>query len=83
MPAMIVWPVSSCVKTLKVGSSSDSRCNATPIFSWSCFVFGSIAIEITGSGNDGGSSRIGKSSSQSVSPVVMFLMPTIAAMSPE
>ena len=31
----------------------------SPIFSWSCFVFGSIAIEMTGSGKDGGSSRIG------------------------
>jgi hypothetical protein len=40
-------------------------------------------MEITGSGNDGGSSKIGKSSSQSVSPVVMFLIPTIAAISPE
>ena len=29
------------------------------IFSWSSLVFGSIAIEMTGSGNDGGSSRIG------------------------
>src|ERR1700731_3870485 len=53
------------------------------LFSWSTFVFGSIAIEMTGSGNVGGSSRIGWSSSQSVSPVVMFLMPTIAAISPE
>jgi hypothetical protein len=33
--------------------------SAVAIFSWSCFVFGSIAIEITGSGNEGGSSRIG------------------------
>src|SRR5256885_668517 len=33
---------------------------------------------MTGSGNVGGSSRIGWSSSQSVSPVVMFLIPTIA-----
>ena len=31
---MTVWPVSSSVRTWKVGSSSDSAC-ALPIFSWS------------------------------------------------
>ena len=51
MPEMIVWPVSSSVRTLKVGSSSARRASAMPILSWSAFVFGSIAIEITGSGN--------------------------------
>ena len=59
MPSMIVWPVSSSVCTLKVGSSSDSRCSAMPSFSWSTFVFGSMATEITGSGNVIDSSRIG------------------------
>ena len=43
MPAMIVWPVSSSVRTWKVGSSSESRWIAVPSFSWSALVFGSIA----------------------------------------
>ena len=47
------------------------------------FVFGSIDIEITGSGKDGGSRRMSKSSSQSVSPVITSFTPTRAQMSPE
>jgi hypothetical protein len=43
MPAMMVWPVSSSVWTRKVGSSSASRWIALPSFSWSDFVFGSMA----------------------------------------
>ena len=43
MPAMIVCPVSSSVRTWKVGSSSASRWIAVPSFSWSPLVFGSIA----------------------------------------
>ena len=43
MPAMIVWPVSSSVRTWKVGSSSASRWIAMPSFSWSPFDFGSMA----------------------------------------
>ena len=54
-----------------------------PIFSWSAFEFGSIDIEMTGSGKDGGSRRMSKSSSQSVSPVMTSLTPTTAQMSPE
>ncbi len=50
MPAMIVWPVSSSVFTTKVGSSSARRWIATPSFSWSLFVFGSMATSITGAG---------------------------------
>jgi len=50
MPLIIVCPESSSVRTLKVGSSSARRDNATPIFSWSALVLGSIATEITVSG---------------------------------
>ena len=50
MPAMIVWPVSSSVLTVKVGSSSESRWIAVPSFSWSPLVLGSIATSITGAG---------------------------------
>ena len=48
----------------------------------SACVFGSIAIEITGSGNCSDSSTIGLWKSQSVSPVRDALRPTTAAMSP-
>ena len=51
MPEISVWPVSSLVRTWKVGSSSARRASAVDIFSWSIFVFGSIATLITGSGN--------------------------------
>ena len=50
MPEMIVWPVSSSVRTWKVGSSSASRWIAVPSFSWSPLVFGSIATLMTGAG---------------------------------
>ena len=50
MPAMIVWPVSSSVRTWKVGSSSARRWIAVPSFSWSLLVFGSIATWMTGAG---------------------------------
>ena len=50
MPRMIVWPVSLSVCTLKVGSSCISLPSAMPIFSWSAFVFGSMATAMTGSG---------------------------------
>ena len=49
---MIVWPVSSSVLTVKVGSSSESRWIAVPSFSWSLLVLGSIATSMTGAGND-------------------------------
>ena len=48
---MIVCPVSSSVRTWKVGSSSASRWIAVPSLSWSPLVFGSIATLITGAGN--------------------------------
>ena len=61
MPEISVWPVSSLVRTWKVGSSSARRPSAVDIFSWSAFVFGSIATLITGSGNSIISSLIGLS----------------------
>ena len=82
MPAMIVWPVSSSVKTLNVGSSSASRWIATPSFSWSPLVFGSMATEMTGAGKVIDSSTIGASAPDSVSPVVVCLSPITAQMSP-
>ena len=82
MPEISVWPVSSFVRTWNVGSSSARRPSATDIFSWSDFVFGSIATEITGSSNVIASSLIGLSGAASVSPVTTCLMPTAAAMSP-
>jgi hypothetical protein len=48
----------------------------------SAWVFGSIAIEITGSGNSIDSSTIGWRGSQSVSPVDTVFRPTTATMSP-
>ena len=82
MPEMSVCPVSSSVRTRKVGSSSVSRWRPAPSLSWSPFVFGSIATEITGSGNSIDSRRIGAVSMASVSPVEVFLSPTMAAISP-
>ena len=83
IPEIIVWPVSSSVLTLNVGSSSASFDNAIPIFSWSFLVFGSTATEITGSGNSICSRTIGASSAQRVSPVVVSFNPTAAAISPQ
>ena len=80
---MIVCPVSSSDLTLKVGSSSASFDKAIPIFSWSAFVFGSTATEITGSGNSIFSRTIGALSAQRVSPVVVSFNPTAAAISPQ
>ena len=75
MPEMTVWPVSSSVRTWKVGSSSDSEKRALPILSWSALVLGSTATWITGSGKTSSSSTIGCLASQSVSPVRVFLRP--------
>ena len=82
MPEITVWPVSSSVRTWKVGSSSARRPRATAIFSWSTLVFGSIETCTTGSGKVMVSSSIGASGAQSVSPVEVCLRPTAAAMSP-
>ena len=59
IPAMMVWLDSSSVHTRKDGSSLARRPRARPIFSWSALVFGSTAIEITGSGNSIRSRMIG------------------------
>ena len=75
MPERIVWPLSGSVETRRVGSSATRRWRAVPIFSWSALELGSIDIEMTGSGKDGGSRRMSKSSSQSVSPVMTSLTP--------
>ena len=61
MPWIRVWPVSWSVSTWKVGSSSTRRARLAESFSWSAFVFGSIATAITGSGNSICSSSIGAS----------------------
>ena len=68
--------------TRKVGSSSASRWRAIDILSWSALVLGSTASSMTGSGKVIDSSTTGLSSAVSVSPVVVFLRPTAAAMSP-
>src|SRR6059036_1766071 len=70
MPLMIVWFVSGSECTRNVGSSSDSFCSAMLSLSWSALVFGSMATEITGSGNFIASRMIGWSASLSVSPVL-------------
>src|SRR5205823_1840895 len=59
IPEMSVCPVSSSVRTWNVGSSSASRWRPAPSLSWSPLVLGSMATEITGSGNVIDSSRIG------------------------
>ena len=82
IPEMSVCPVSSSVATRKVGSSSARRCRPVPSLSWSPFDFGSTATEMTGSGNVIDSSTIGAFSAESVSPVVVSLRPTPAAISP-
>ena len=82
IPDIIVCPVSSSVLTLKVGSSSANFWSAIPIFSWAAFDLGSIATDITGSGNSIDSSIIGWAGSHKVSPVVVSFNPTAAAISP-
>ena len=82
IPEMSVCPVSSSVRTRNVGSSSVRRWRPAPSLSWSPFVFGSIATEITGSGNVIDSRTIGAVSIASVSPVVVAFRPTTAAISP-
>ena len=75
MPEISVWPVSSLFLTMNVGSSSASLARAMESFSWSAFVFGSMAIEMTGVGNVIDSRMIGFAGSQSVSPVVVCFRP--------
>ena len=82
IPEMSVCPVSSSDWTRKVGSSSARRWSAVASLSWSPFVLGSTATAITGSGKVIDSSTIGAVSVASVSPVVVCLRPTMAAISP-
>ena len=70
MPEMIVCPVSALLLTLKVGSSSARDISALESLSLSLEVFGSTAIEMTGSGKCIDSRAIGWFSSQMVSPVI-------------
>ncbi len=55
---------------------------AVPSFSWSLFVFGSMATWMTGAGNVMDSSTIGLFGSASVSPVVVSLRPITATIWP-
>ncbi|OPY05717.1 MAG: hypothetical protein A4E67_01803 [Syntrophaceae bacterium PtaB.Bin038] len=50
IPEISVWPVSRSVRTRKEGSSLWIFSRAVPIFSSSAFVFGSMAMAMTGSG---------------------------------
>ena len=81
-PEIIFWPVSLFVVNLNVGSSSANLSKPIVIFSWSAFVFGSIASEITGSEKLIDSRSNSLFSSQSVSPVVVDFKPTAAPISP-
>ncbi len=78
MPAMMVCPVSSLVKVRNEGSSWASFCIDMPSLSRSAWVFGSMAMEMTGSGKVMRSSTTGDLSSQSVSPVRVSRSPTAA-----
>ena len=82
IPLMIVWPLSSSVPTLKLGSSWASFWSAIAIFSWSALVFGSTATLITGSGKSIFSRITLSFSLASVSPVRVFFRPTTAPISP-
>ena len=59
------------------------RWSAVESLSWSPLVFGSIATAMTGSGKTIDSRRIGAVSIARVSPVVVCLSPTMAAISPD
>ena len=82
IPLMIVWFVSWSVWTRKVGSSSDSLTSPPESLSWSAFVLGSMATEITGSGKSMASRMMGLSGWHRVSPVRTSFSPMAAAMSP-
>ena len=82
MPEMMVCPVSSSLRTWKVGSSSARRCSEAASFSSSALVLGSMATAMTGSGNSIDSSTIGLDGSERVSPVLVDFRPMAAAMSP-
>ena len=82
IPEITVCPVSSSNFTTNVGSSSASLARPVPSLSWSAFVFGSTATEMTGVGKLMDSRTTWWSGSQIVSPVVACFRPTTATMSP-
>ena len=59
MPEITVWPVSSFGAHLEGRVLLGEAAERDRIFSWSAFVFGSIATLMTGSGNSIVSSLIG------------------------
>ena len=79
---MRVCPVSESLLTTNVGSSSARRCSAMESFSWSALLLGSMLIDITVSGNVGGSRRTSWSRSHRVSPVTMSFAPIMAHIEP-
>ena len=82
MPEMMVWPVSVSLWTLKRRVFRGDLPRDCPSLSWSALVAGSMAISMTGCGMCRVSSTTGSRSSARVSPVVVFLSPTAATMSP-
>ena len=82
IPEIIVCPVSSSDWTLNVGSSSASFWSPSESFSSSALDFGSIATDITGSGKVIDSNWIKSDEADKVSPVLAFLSPTPATISP-
>ncbi len=82
MPLMSVCPVSSLSVARNVGSCFLSIASVSASLSFSAVLSGSIAIEMTVSGNWIDSSRIGWRVSQTVSPVTDSRSPMRPTMSP-
>ncbi len=83
MPEIKSSPVSSLVTARKVGSSRIMRPITSPSLSRSAERLGSSDMAITVSGKWILDSWMGWSSSHKVSPVIVFLRPITAEMSPE
>ena len=82
MPLMRVCPVSSFSRARKVGSCRFIISSTSESFFRSVELSGSMAMEMTVSGNWIDSSRIGSWASQSVSPVTECRRPMTPMMSP-
>ena len=82
MPLMSVWPVSGFSSARNVGSCFRSIVSVSLSFLRSSVLSGSIAIEMTVSGNSIDASRIGSRVSHSVSPVIESRRPITPTMSP-
>ena len=82
IPRSRVWPVIGSWLTLMVGSSRTSLARVVASLAWSALVLGSIVAAMTGSGKRMDSRTIGWLLRQSVSPVEMFFIEPMAAMSP-